>query len=97
MDLDPKGVQALVDSLNMGAGPETALRAYFKAANNGWRDIETAPRNGTPIIGAWQCLNKTWDMNVVIFMEGLWLTYYMDATHNPTHWMPLREPPEGDT
>jgi len=58
-----------------------------------WQPIETAPRDGTAIIGAWQCLNKTWEMNKVHFDDGIWWTHYMDGAHEPTHWMPLPEPP----
>ena len=59
-----------------------------------WQPIETAPRDGIAIIGAWQCLNKTWDMNMVQFYDGNWFNYYYDGAHNPTHWMPLPNPPE---
>lgn len=61
-----------------------------------WRPIETAPKDGTHILAAWQCLNKTWDMDVVLHSDGVWCTYYLDATHEPSHWMPLPDPPQLD-
>lgn len=61
-----------------------------------WQPIETAPKDGTDIIGSWQCLNKTWDMNKLCFVDGMWLDHYHDCQFNPTHWMPLPEPPVGE-
>jgi len=34
-----------------------------------WQPIVTAPMDGTQILGAWQCLNKTWDMNAMFYFE----------------------------
>lgn len=63
-----------------------------------WQPIETAPKDGTPIIGAWQCLNKTWDMNVMFYFledgHGSWFDFHADYQHDPTHWTPLPEPPK---
>ena len=63
-----------------------------------WQPIETAPKDGTLILGAWQCLNKTWDMNAMFYSEeggdGWWVEYHGDYQHDPTHWMPLPEPPK---
>jgi hypothetical protein len=62
-----------------------------------WQPIENAPRDGTQILGAWQCLNKTWDMNAMFYFEedgeGGWFDYHAEYMHNPTHWMPLPNPP----
>jgi hypothetical protein len=57
-----------------------------------WQPIKTAPKDGTRILGAWQCLNKSWDFNVVQFYDGLWFNYYFDGTHKPTKWKPLDPP-----
>jgi hypothetical protein len=63
-----------------------------------WQPIESAPVDGTPILGAWQCLNKRWDMNCMFWFEedgeGDWFDYNAEYIHTPTHWMPLPEPPE---
>jgi hypothetical protein len=60
----------------------------------GWQPIETAPKDGSPVLGVWQCLNQTWDYNVVQFSDDVWWNYYFDGSHTPTHWMPLPEPPK---
>ena len=63
-----------------------------------WQPIETAPKDGSAILGAWQCLNKTWDMDAMFWFEedgeGAWFDYFGDYDHSPTHWMPLPEPPK---
>jgi hypothetical protein len=72
----------------------------------GWLPIETAPQDGTRILAAIPSIGKTWEMNVVFFDQRVW----EDVKHNlhkgawvdvndlsleePTHWMPLPEPPK---
>jgi len=62
-----------------------------------WQPIWNAPKDGSLILGAWQCLNKTWGMNAVFWFEedgyGAWFDYWADHSHEPTHWMPLPQPP----
>jgi hypothetical protein len=62
-----------------------------------WQPIETAPKDGTLIIGAWQCLNRTWDMNCMFWFEeeGVWWDYHAEHTHTPTCWVHLPESPRG--
>jgi hypothetical protein len=66
-----------------------------------WQPIETAPRDGTLILVAWQNPNKTWDMNCMFWFEedgkGEWFDYTADYICTPTHWMPLPKPPEANT
>ena len=64
-----------------------------------WQLIETAPRDGTVILGyadgematvEWCDLGKYWSLMV----EG---SYAEDGEWTPTHWMPLPDPPnEGE-
>lgn len=59
-----------------------------------WQPIETAPKDGTLIIG---CL-APWDyVNVVYYtkVDGTlnWFNPCDEVICNPTHWMPLPEPP----
>lgn len=54
-----------------------------------WQPIETAPRDGTEILGYREGLGTwivNWDPDEQDFSPG-W---------TPTHWMPLPEPPDGD-
>lgn len=63
-----------------------------------WQPIETAPKDGTAIIGAWdsKIFENRWFIHPVIFENGIWIHYWdQDEDHvlYPTHWMPLPEPP----
>ena len=63
-----------------------------------WQPIETAPRDGTVILATW-IVNKRrgkWTIQPVIFSCGVWLHAWdedEDLPLEPTHWMPLPEPP----
>jgi hypothetical protein len=64
-------------------------------ANRVWQSIDTAPRDGTVVIGFDPSNVGNDYLNNVEFMRwinGAWLD---PATHTcrPTHWMPLPEPP----
>jgi hypothetical protein len=58
-----------------------------------WQPIETAPRDGTEILGAFQVTGPyasgKWTMTVYIFAAGRW----RGDAFQPSHWMPLPEPP----
>jgi hypothetical protein len=68
-----------------------------------WQPIETAPKDGTRIllwdtdevvIAKWDDIStggaKGWQIAVVNMHSNL---NYYEAAYNPTHWMPLPEPP----
>ena len=62
-----------------------------------WRPIETAPRDGTPIlIGCARTKSIRW----AVWSKGFWRDGYahlggmIAGVPNPTDWMPLPEPPE---
>lgn len=79
--------------------PQVVL-ALSDEKQNGWSTIETAPKDGTMILGyeqngiqtpmpmQWvkQYGQHAWDM------EERWWDYFGIDYWNPTHWMPLPEP-----
>ena len=76
--------------------------------NNEWQPIETAPKDGTDIIGyipsdnmwggvmglKWhEPQTKKWDGREII-IDGYWCkSVSTQSVCNPTHWMPLPTPP----
>lgn len=61
-----------------------------------WQPIETAPKDGSHILGTWE---RTWPrtphLESVYFEGGFW-SYSADGdllTFPPTHWMPLPKGP----
>lgn len=62
-----------------------------------WQPIETAPRDGTPILVG--CVGRgvliaTWYERMKCFSEAITGTDLWGAK-TPTHWMPLPPPPAG--
>lgn len=60
---------------------------------NGWQFIDTAPKDGTPILGF---VDK---VMYVCWWDGLGWSFFVDGRGSrfaffPTHWMPLPMPPE---
>ena len=90
---------------NTRADTTCALRGAQK--ESGWRPIETAPQDGTPILawnaeyGARETRSITYTPGSPGFAEGLTDRWWQwDEPKNnwslkwqPTHWMPLPEPP----
>jgi len=67
---------------------------------SGWQPIETAPRDGTKILGT-RLDGRNWEIEVIWLQQGrveLWDTYNGWLEDNledgPTHWVPLPEPPD---
>ncbi len=66
-----------------------------------WQPIETAPKDGTPILifSAERCTScppKTAGMGTAYWCGGYWgiTNQFYPLRHKPTHWMPLPEPPQ---
>jgi hypothetical protein len=61
-----------------------------------WQPIETAPRDGTPVLVGWD--TGWWDADKCHCEDGVWgyLNSDMSFTpfnEQPTHWLPLPPPP----
>ena len=77
-----------------------------------WQPIETAPKDGTLVIAAWDAetdpspeVERIWIVTAAYWMEGFdgsveepayphaWMQADECIPVEPTHWMPLPEPP----
>lgn len=58
----------------------------------GWRYIVTAPKNGVRVL-AW---SSHWDAPCTAEFNGYreWCAHGQQFKYQPTHWMPLPNPPE---
>ena len=65
-----------------------------------WQPIETAPKDGTSILVYGPDIRQPFYMDVCAWppnWEGKWPVAYMAyAAGEPTHWMPLPQPPLTD-
>ena len=63
-------------------------------AGSPWRPIDTAPKDGTPVLGWWgtECMIVDW----CVVVERWGLTHDGEDMFEPepTHWMPLPEGPK---
>jgi hypothetical protein len=71
----------------------------LRASNTAWRDIESAPKDGTQILGygRWSHLDpdKYLPCEAIIYWSDLAQIWASTATgFRPTHWQPLPAPPE---
>lgn len=57
-----------------------------------WQPIETAPKDGTEILGAWYY--GGWSYQPMIWRNGWVKKFDAMSLLNPSHWMPLPPPPE---
>jgi hypothetical protein len=59
-----------------------------------WQQIETAPRDGSQILGFMPSDNQgAGGQSVIAWVNGWWFDHRAFAAA-PTHWMPLPAPPE---
>jgi hypothetical protein len=66
------------------------IQAVLQAANPQWQSIETAPRDGTPILGIDK--NKIF---IVSYLRYEWQDLsFVPRILTPLHWMPLPPPPQ---
>ena len=66
-----------------------------------WLPIDTAPKDGTPVLVCGPDINGSVYMDACAWPKGWtvkWPVAYMGyAAGEPTHWMPLPPPPAKDT
>lgn len=66
-------------------------------ASTGWQPIETAPKDGTPILcfvpDPERMFSAQSGIDVLWFDEGAWLYNAEPVVFQPTHWMPLPAAP----
>jgi hypothetical protein len=68
-----------------------ALIAALRPTDTGWRDIATAPKDGTPVLGYWWHSDGG-SFGVVVWDGDDWREN-SDIVGAPTHWMPLPPAP----
>lgn len=65
--------------------------------SNGWRPIETAPKDGTAVLLYADSWELTWGIQAGRFYDGEWMCWGGAVPENdedgPTHWQPLPPPP----
>lgn len=84
--------------LHLSEAEVRRLIAWARAALSAtpWRPVEEAPRDGAWVFGYWKGCPITAYPCVMFWGDGEWLSpAWTDFFPNPTHWMPLPEPPEG--
>lgn len=89
--------------LNTEAGREAAARLkdgtklYTAPPEQGWREIESAPRDGTWILGGWFNARGQWCVQRVQWfdLKEWWVAegYGSGVSFCATHWTPLPAPP----
>lgn len=64
---------------------------------DGWKDIISAPRDGTPILAAWDRGGGDWAAAVMWSQSGAFGVNvgdgWREVRDQPTHWRPLPDPP----
>lgn len=69
--------------------------AEARLSSQGWQPIETAPKDGTPVL-VWDgsdAMVSYWSNVTGLDGDGEWHTWALCA-EQPTHWMPLPQPPK---
>jgi hypothetical protein len=58
-----------------------------------WQPIETAPKDGSLVLGFGPHEQRRTYIEAIQHYRGKWTITWMDGYGEPTHWMPLPEPP----
>ena len=71
-----------------------ASASLSEAKAGGWQPIETAPKDGTSILGYWLGGQHDCAIHATKFIRGRWWATNEDfPQREPTHWQPLPAPP----
>lgn len=72
-------------------------RAALSGSGDGWRDIASAPKDGTTILAAHQSngaiFTVSWSEDDGGWVDGSTDLYDVPVTYDPSHWMTLPAPP----
>lgn len=71
-----------------------AIRALDLSHLSGWQPIETAPKDGTPVL-AYRNSRYGLDISSMCYVDDDWYWHYDGEmpSEPPTHWMPRPTPP----
>jgi hypothetical protein len=58
-----------------------------------WQPIESAPRDGTYVLGFGLHEQRGTYIDVIHYWSDRWTVVWMHGYGEPTHWMPLPDPP----
>lgn len=63
--------------------------------SSGWQPIETAPKDGTKVLGYCDAYGNVVVMEWFVYhgCRAVWETVDGESEVEPTHWMPLPNPP----
>lgn len=89
--------EVLAESCGELRAKKTALEQELATLRGQWRDIETAPKDGTRILAADadHVFMTKWHICTTIHGDGTSEISYNDwQTGRPTHWMPLPKTPQ---
>lgn len=99
--MDEKALERAYETLGRPdhAGDRLTVRAAITAylqASEGWRDIESAPKDGTNILLAHDhaVFDGYWDKYADGWVDDVTDLYEDKITYPATHWRPLPEPPK---
>jgi len=77
----------------VSSGPD-ALQHAREHSSGRWMPIETAPKDGTSILGYWMGGQHDCAIHATKFFKGRWWEPNEDFPQStPSHWMPLPAPP----
>lgn len=75
---------------------DAALDAFAQDRRaDDWQEIETAPRDGTYVLGYGPHETRGNYVESVHYYRGLWTIQWMEGYGSPTHWRPLPKGPGG--